>query len=100
MSSIGRVTVTLPMDLVRNIDRLEKNRSKFVADAVRNEIQRRQREELRRSLQNPHPESGAVDDGIRVWALSLPEEDPDLLVDSHKAKSVRWVAGEGWVEES
>lgn len=33
MSSVGRVTVTLPMDLVRDIDRREKNHSKFVADA-------------------------------------------------------------------
>ena len=57
MVSIERVTVTLPNDLIRDIDRREKNRSKFVADAVRNELDRRRREELRRSLQNPHPET-------------------------------------------
>ena len=35
MASMERVTVTLPMDLVRDIDRREKNRSKFVAEVVR-----------------------------------------------------------------
>lgn len=57
MSSVERVTVTLPDDLVREIDRLERNRSKFIAEAVRREIDRRRREQLRRSLESPHPES-------------------------------------------
>jgi hypothetical protein len=99
MVSIGRVTVTLPMDLVRDIDRREKNRSKFVADAVRHELDRRRREELRRSLRNPHPESTEfADEGLEAWARSLPEEDTEALVDSSAGKPVRWVSGEGWVE--
>ncbi len=57
MAGIDRVTVTLPNDLVGEIDRREKNRSKFIAEAVRNELDRRRRDELRRSLDNPHPES-------------------------------------------
>ena len=50
MVSVERVTVTLPNDLVRDIDRRENNRSKFVAEAVRHELDRRRRAELRRSL--------------------------------------------------
>jgi len=99
MPNVGRVTVTLPMDLVRDIDRREKNRSKFVADAVRHELDRRRRDDLRRSLQNPHPESAELaDEGLEAWARSLPEEDTVALVDSSAGKPVRWVSGEGWVE--
>ena len=99
MASVERVTVTLPMDLVRDIDRREKNRSKFVAEAVRHELDRRRREELRRSLQNPHPESAELaDEGLEEWTRSLPEEDTEALVDSNAGKPVRWVSGEGWVE--
>ena len=50
MANFERVTVTLPMDLVRGIARREKNQSKFVADAVCRELDRRRREELRRYL--------------------------------------------------
>jgi Arc/MetJ-type ribon-helix-helix transcriptional regulator len=99
MADVGRVTVTLPMDLVRDIDRREKNRSKFVADAVRHELDRRRREELRRSLDNPHPESGEfTDEGLEAWTRSLPKDDAEALVDSSAGKAVRWVPGEGWVE--
>ena len=100
MSNVERVTVTLPNDLIRDIDRREKNRSKFVAEAVRSELDRRRRAELRRSLQNPHPESAELaDEGLTEWARSLPEEDTEALVDSRAGKPVRWVPGEGWVEE-
>jgi hypothetical protein len=100
MSDIGRVTVTLPMDLVRDIHRWEKNRGKFVTNAVRHELERRCREDLRRSLQNPHSESsGFADEGFAAWTRSLPEKDTEALVDSSGGKPVRWVSGEGWVEE-
>ena len=46
MANVDRVTVTLPNDLVRDIDRLDKNRSKFIAEAVRNELDRRRREKI------------------------------------------------------
>ena len=99
MPGFERVTVTLPNDLVRDIDRREKNRSKFVADAVRHELDRRRREELRRSLDNPHPESlEFADEGLETWMRSLPEDDAEALVDSSAGKAVRWVPGEGWVE--
>ncbi len=99
MPSVERVTVTLPVDLIRNIDRLETNRSKFVADAVLHELERRRREELRRSLQNPHQESHELADaGLAAWASALPEEDAAGLVDTSGGTAVRWVSGEGWVE--
>jgi Arc/MetJ-type ribon-helix-helix transcriptional regulator len=99
MGSVDRVTVSLPNDLLRDIDRREKNRSKFVAEAVRNELDRRRREELRRSLQNPHPESAVLaGQGLEEWTRGLPEEDAEALVDSSAGKPIQWVSGEGWVE--
>src|SRR5260370_29637735 len=99
MASVDRVTVTLPNDLVRDIDRQEKNLSKFIAEAVRNELDRRRRAELRRSLQNPHPESSELaEHGLEEWVLGLPEDDTEALVDSSAGKPVRWVPSEGWVE--
>ena len=100
MASVERVTVTLPDDLVRDIDRREKNRSKFVAEAVRRELDRRRRDELRRSLQNPHPESTELaEQGLEEWSRGLPDEDAEALVDGSAGKAVRWVPGEGWVED-
>ena len=100
MTHFERVTVTLPEDLLRDIDRREKNRSKFVAEAVRRELDRRRRDELRRSLDNPHPESAELaEQGLEDWSRGLPEEDAEALVDSSAGKAVRWAPGEGWVEE-
>jgi hypothetical protein len=100
MAGAERVTVTLPDDLVRDIDRWEKNRSKFVTEAVRHELDRRGRAELRRSLQNPHAESADLaGQGLEEWTRGLPEEDTDALVDGSAGTAVRWVPGEGWVEE-
>ncbi len=64
MAGVDGVTVTLRHDLVREIDRREKNRS-------------RRREELRRSLDNPHPESAEL---------------------AEQGLEERWVSGQGWVE--
>lgn len=100
MPSVERVTVTLPDDLIRDIDRLEKNRSRFIAEAVRRELDRRRREELRRSLDNPHPESHEVAElGFEEWSRGLPDEDAEALVDSSAGKAVTWVPGSGWVED-
>src|SRR5580700_1627091 len=96
LSNVERVTVTLPNDLIRDIDRWEKNRSRFVAEAVRHELDRRRRAELHRSLQNPHSESADLaDQGLEEWARRLPEEDAESLVDSRGGKAVQWVPGEG-----
>ena len=99
MTAIDRVTVSLPHDLVQDMDRWEKNRSKFVAEAVRNELERRRRAELRFSLANPHPESVEPDLerlGLNDWA---PEDETAALVNG-AGEAVRWVAGEGWTRES
>ena len=89
----------MPNDLVEDIDRREKNRSKFVAEAVRRELDHRRRAELRRSLRNPHPESAQLaEQGFEEWARGLPEEDAEALVDGSAGKPVQWVPGEGWVE--
>ena len=99
MANVDRVTVTLANDLVRDIDRLDKNRSKFIAEAVRNELDRRRRGELRRSLHDPHPESTELaGQGLEEWTRGLPVEDTEALVNSNAGTPVRWVSGEGWVE--
>jgi len=93
------VTVTLPAALVEDIDRHERNRSRFVADAIRRELSRRRRAGLLRSLARPHPESVALaENGVADWADSLPSGDEDL-VEPGAGKPVRWVEGRGWVEE-
>jgi Arc/MetJ-type ribon-helix-helix transcriptional regulator len=100
MPSVGRVTVTLPEDLLRDIDRREKNRSKFVAEAVRRELDRRRRLELQRSLQSPHTETALLaEQGLEEWSRGLPVEDHGALLDSKAGRAVRWVPGEGWVED-
>jgi hypothetical protein len=99
MTTTERVTVTLPTDLLRDIDRIEHNRSKFVLEAVRHELQRRRREDLERSLRNPHPESDRVAEaGFVEWAQSLPADDTADLVDTKAGTAVRWVRGKGWTE--
>jgi hypothetical protein len=93
-----RVTVTLPDDIVDEIDRWEKNRSKFVLCAARRELELRRREQLQRSLSNPHPEAGRVaEQGIRDWASTLPGNDDDLL-DPSAGRPVHWIDGRGWQE--
>jgi len=100
MSTSERVTVTLPAGLVEDIDRLEKNRSRFIARAVEHELTRLRREGLLRSLETPHPEAAELAEvGLGEWGASLPTEGEDL-VDLFAGTPVRWVEGEGWIEES
>lgn len=95
-----RVTVTLPIDLVQGIDRFERNRSRFIAEAVEHELARRRRAGLLRSLKSPHPEASELaESGLADWASRLPTGD-ERLVDEAAGKPVRWVEGQGWVEES
>lgn len=96
-----RVTVTLPAEVVQEIDRREKNRSRFVLDAVKRELLRRGREELRRSLRTPHPDSVRLaESGIGEWARGLPREETEDLVDLKGGTAVRWIEGRGWAETS
>ncbi len=69
-------------------------------DAIRHELDRRRREDLRRSLDYPHPESAEFsDEGLKAWLNNLCLEDAASLVDSSAGTHVRWVSGEGWVAE-
>ncbi len=100
MATTERVTVTLPLELVEGIDRVERNRSRFIAEAVAHELVRRRREGLLRSLARPHPEAAELaETGLADWGASLPADDGGL-VDVSGGKAVRWVEGQGWVEES
>ena len=94
-----RVTVTLPEEIVRDIDRQERNRSRFILKAVEHELERRRREELRRSLRSPHPESNEVaEEDFAEWAERLPEGGEEML-DPKAGQSVRWIPGKGWIAE-
>lgn len=96
----ARVTVTLPPELVAEIDRRERNRSRFVLDAVRREVERRRREELRRSLASPHPETSMLADaGLDDWGTRESWREDAGLLDSEASRPIRWVEGRGWVEK-
>ena len=99
MSTSKRVTVTLPADLIEDIDRRESNRNRFVLEAVRRELERRRREDLRRSVGSPHSQtSERVELGLQDWARSLPADDAGELVDLTSGKAVSWTPGKGWAE--
>ena len=92
----SRITITLPGELVARIDRVERNRSRFIAEAVERELHRRLREELRRSLDAPHPESlDVAEEGLAAYRDALPAEPADL-VDAAEGVHVAWRGGEGW----
>ncbi len=90
--------MTLPADLVDQIDKIERNRSRFIAEAVEHELAQRRRDALRDSVLNPHPEtSGLVDTGLGKWMSDLPSDE--ALVDPGGGTAVRWTEGQGWTEE-
>ncbi|MBK6532271.1 MAG: hypothetical protein IPN17_27670 [Deltaproteobacteria bacterium] len=100
MATTERVTVTLPVELIAGIDRLERNRSRFIAEAVEHELLRRRRAGLLRSVKHPHSEAAEMAEaGLAGWGAGLPAEE-DGLVDMAAGKPVRWVEGQGWVEDS
>lgn len=90
-----RITITMPKEIVEEIDRMTNNRSRFILDAVRHELDRQRREDLRLSLCNPHKEASQVAEwGMTEWRAGLPD-DSDLL-DAASGRPVRWRADEGW----
>jgi len=94
---MGRVTVTLPAEILSDIDSAESNRSAFILEAVRRELSRRRRLHLRESLRNPHEESRRhAEAGFDAWAELLPEEESSDLVDPATLAPVRWIDGKGW----
>ena len=94
-----RVTVTLSGDLVDGIDQLERNRSRFIAEAVQRELARRRRDALLQSLSSPHPETTELADiSLADWTSDLPNDD-EGLVDPRGGTAVRWIEDRGWVKE-
>jgi hypothetical protein len=95
-----RVTITLPDSIVEEIDRWEKNRSKFVLEAAERELELRRRRELDRSLRNPHPESSLVAEaGFDDWSARRSAGDDDL-VDPSAGNRLRWTPDRGWREDT
>lgn len=93
-----RVTVTLPREMVDDIDRRERNRSKFIRGAIRRELERRLRDDMRQSLENPHVDSGETSElGLGDWFSGAAEAGEELL-DESAGQDVEWVAGKGWTE--
>lgn len=91
-----RVTVTLPEELLAEMDLQTDNRSLFVAEAVRAELDRRRLERLQQALQAPHPESEEMADcGFEEW-VALAGADDESLLDPEALIPMRWVPGEGW----
>jgi len=91
-----RVTVTLPRELVADIDRRERNRSRFIREAVRRELERRKREAFRSSLSQPHEQSAEVEElGLDEW-LGAPGIEADPLLDPDAGVDVRWQPDSGW----
>lgn len=89
------MTVTLDADLVDGIDRIERNRSRFIAEAVRHELTRRRQAALLQSIHSPHADTVAlVDTGLADWVSDLPADDG--LVDVDAGTPVRWIEGQGW----
>ncbi|MCD4748682.1 MAG: ribbon-helix-helix domain-containing protein [Thermoanaerobaculales bacterium] len=95
-----RVTVTLPDEIVDEIDRREVNRSRFVTEAARRELEWRRYQELQRSISNPHPECGRVAEmGVEDWGRGSGSDD-EGLVDLEAGRVVRWEPGMGWTGPS
>lgn len=99
MPNAERVTVTLSTELLEEIDRLERNRSRFITLAVQHELARRRHDSLLKSLNSPHPETKElIDTGLADWTSDLPTDEG--LVDPAGGTAVRWIEGQGWVRES
>ena len=94
----ARITITLPGEIVRDIDKRERNRSRFVLEAVEHELENRRREELLASVESPHPQSEEVAEaGVGEWGDWAAAGDEELL-DAEAGSSVRWSPERGWVE--
>ena len=96
MVTTERVTITLPSELLEGIDRFERNRSRFITEAVGHELELRRREGLQRSLDAPHPNSDELLGlGTGDWLLDSSKDD-EALLDSSAGTPVSWIPGEGW----
>lgn len=91
-----RITVTLPGELLYEMDRLDSNRSRFVREAIRQNLEYRRQQALQESLADPHPELPELEPlGFPGWAGEDGEQD---LADPRAGTPIRWEEGRGWVE--
>jgi len=94
-----RVAVTLPTDLLEDVDQLDGNRSRFIAEAVQREVIRRRRATLMQSVESPHPETTRVVDGdLTDWMADWSHDEG--LLDPSAGTAVRWIEEQGWTQES
>ena len=92
-----RIALTLPSEVITEIDRTTHDRDSFVEDAVRHEIDRRREDQLRRSLDDPHPEtSKAVGSSPSNWPTGVPHDEWDELLRSELGEEIRWEEAKGW----
>ena len=88
----------MPDEVVDEIDRREKNRSRFVLEAALRELEARRAQELELSLSHPHPDSDRVAEaGMLEWGLGVGPDDEEL-VDPAGGTRVRWTPDAGWHE--
>ena len=98
MAAVDDVVVRLGAHLIADVDRVTTDRTRFIRDAIRNELRRRGFADLQQSLDNPTPETLAYDDcGLEDW-VGDSSNDHDQLVDPTTGTQVRWVPGTGWVK--
>ena len=94
----ARITVTLPEEVVGDIDRHERNRSRFILEAVEKELKHRRRQELLASVSNPHPHTDEIAEaGIGRWGDWRADGD-EALLDPEGGSSVQWSPDLGWSE--
>lgn len=99
-SSDERVTVTLPSELVADIDRRERNRSRFIREAVRRELERRKREAFRLSLTRPHDDTAEWEElGLEDWLGGESDTEADRLLEHEGGTAVSWKPESGWTRE-
>ena len=97
MAGSSRVTITLPTEVLAEIDKGDKNRSRFILEAVRREVARRRQEALELSLVHPHPDSQSFESaGLEEWFLQGAQDAAELL-DLDGGTPVSWVPDQGWV---
>jgi hypothetical protein len=96
--SAATVTIHLPPELLRAVDSQPIDRDAFVEQALRHELERQAREQLRASLETPHPESlDTAELGLADFAQGLPADDAAALCDLSSGTPVHWSEGRGWI---
>lgn len=92
-----RISVSLPEELVNEIDRSAPDRDSFVAEAVKHELTRRQKDGLQASLEYPHAKTLLVAEApLCEWPEGVPADEWSDVLDEDSGEEIRWVEGKGW----